>query len=624
MCGIFGVWNYETREPVDTGLVVAARDSLRHRGPDASGLYTDDPAGLALGFRRLSIIDVRPEGNQPMTNEDGTKWLVFNGEIFNYPELRPDLVAKSHTFRSDSDSEVILHLFEEYGDRCVDLLRGMFAFALWDSVERRLLLARDRFGIKPLFVAEGAGRMAFASELEPLLTIPWVDRAWDSDGLAAYLETGYVPAPRTAYRGIRKFDQATTETWEQAGLQKGAGPVRRQYWAPSTAVAQPAPPFETAKATVMELLIEAVGLWMRSDVPLGAFLSGGLDSSSVVALMRACGKEEIKTFSIGFEEASHDEREFAGEVAKLLGTEHFSLVATASDARDVMGLQERFGEPFADSSMIPTYLVSKLAREQVTVALSGDGGDEVFAGYKTYAHLDRYRYVDWMPSPVRAGLGRVGAALIPANARGGGFVRRLDAKPEERFVSLGASQYDRFSMLSRRFRTALSESPQRHDWRSGLLCAPTVSAAQVVDQTHYLPDDILVKVDRSSMAVSLEARVPFLDHKLVDYVNSLPQNYKLHRGVTKLILRECMAPYLPLRALERPKMGFSVPLASWLSGPLSQEVRQHLLDNPLGLFDRGAVSSLVQAPLTRKTSNDVWRLLMLGAWAARHHDGLPW
>jgi asparagine synthase (glutamine-hydrolysing) len=442
-----------------------------------------------------------------MTNEDATKWLVFNGEVFNFPELRHDLVTKGHTFKSDSDSEVILHLYEEYGDRCVEHLRGMFAFALWDSVDRRLLLGRDRFGIKPLFVAEGDGRMAFASELEPLLRIPWVDRTWDLTGLSAYLELGYVPAPLTAYRGIRKFGQATTESWA-AGLQKGVGPVRRKYWVPSIAVSQPAPSYETAKDAVKELLLEAVGLWMRSDVPLGAFLSGGLDSSSVVALMRACGKEEIKTFSIGFEEASHDELEYAGEVAKLLGTEHYSLVATASDALDVMGLQARFGEPFADSSMIPTYLVSKLAREQVTVALSGDGGDEVFAGYKTYTHLDRYRYVDWMPSSVRAGLGRIGAGLIPVHARGGGFVRRLDAKPEERFFSLGATRDDSLGMLSQDFRAAMAESPQHHDWRSGLLCAPTVSAAQIVDQTHYLPDDILVKVDRSSMAVSLEARVP--------------------------------------------------------------------------------------------------------------------
>lgn len=623
MCGITGILNPAGDEPVERRLLQQMTDALAHRGPDASGLLLRGSAGL--GHRRLSIIDLAT-GEQPMGNEDGSVSVAFNGEIFNYAELRRELVARGHVFRTDSDTEVIVHQYEEDGADCVRHFRGMFAFAIWDERRQELLLARDRFGIKPLFVAEQAGRVAFASEIKALLLLPWVDRSWNPSALRNYLGLGYISGPRTAYNGIRRFDPGSVEVWRRDG-DRGWRARASRYWSPTGRRDSPPPSYEAAKERVFELLVESVRLRLRSDVPLGAFLSGGVDSTAIVALMRMCGVKDLKTFSIGFEESGYDEAPFASAAARHLGTEHHAETVTAADAlllRDLLGV---FDEPFGDDSAIPTYLVSRLARERVTVSLSGDGGDELFAGYHHYRRMRRFLLVDRLPLSVRRPLARLGTRVLPVGVKGGGFVRELHVPAQRRILWLASRGPDPLvaAALGSGLAAFLDEAGSDDEWQEAFLHESSVTNAQLVDQSVYLPDDILVKVDRCSMAVSLEARVPLLDHKLAEYVNSLPAAYKMDGQVAKRIFKDVMKPYVPADTISREKRGFSVPLRAWLTGPLKGWVHEILLERSDGLFDGHGVRRLLETMPGGgdEASKQVWSLLSLAVWA----DGqatTPW
>ena len=619
MCGIAGFVNRDG-EPASEGLVRAMIATIEHRGPDDDGVLID--GDVALGHRRLSIIDL-VEGGQPLANEDESVWVVFNGEIYNFEDLRRDLVARGHRFRTHSDTEVLVHAYEEHGPDLVDELRGMFAFAIWDKARRSLLLARDRFGKKPLYVAESAGRLAFASEMKALLTLPWVNAGWDADGLDAYLHLGYIAGERTAYAGIRKVLPGTVEVWRA-----DAAVERRQYWLPRAVPLDPMPTYDQACSELVERLEESVRIRLRSDVPLGAFLSGGVDSTCVVALMRMCGVKDLETFSIGFESEAASDVPYAREAARLLGTEHHELIHTADDAQLVTQVLDMFDEPYADSSAIPMFLVSRLARRRVTVALSGDGGDELFAGYSQYRTFRRYQRIDRVPWALQRVGRAVGTAAVRRGARGGRFVRMLAVPPEDRVGApmLGPRMPWILGALDRRFRGFLAESHSGSRTVPTLPAGATVADRQLLDQRNYHVDDILAKVDRCSMAVSLEARAPLLDHHLADWVNGLPVEYKLRGGETKALLRDAMRRYVPgvpPAVLSRPKKGFGVPL-KWMWGPLRDVVEERLRAAPPGLLDERGVARLLAAdPGDRNCAVALWVVLNLASWAARHAE-TPW
>ena len=621
MCGIAGILHHSVDEPVSDDVLRTMTDLMRHRGPDSEGFYREEQIGL--GMRRLSIIDLQT-GDQPVSNETGRVWAVLNGEIYNYRELQRDLRARGHELRSGSDTEVIVHLYEDHGAEFVSRLRGMFAIALWDADRRELLLARDRFGIKPLFIAESAGRMAFASEMKSLFPLGWPDLSWRPEALRAYLRLGYIPRPMTPYAGIRKMEQGSVETWRLAGTGSGPHVTAGTYWLPSMEPRRPAPTFAAACNEAIDLLADSVKLHLRSDVPLGAFLSGGVDSSTVVAFMRLCGVTDLKTFSIGFESDQASELPYAAQVARHLETEHYEQVVTAADASLLPELLAGFDEPFADSSVIPTYFVSRLARGEVTVTLSGDGGDELFAGYDAHRRLRAHHAIDALPDALRSSLFSGIGGVWPRSAVGGGFVRRMSEPSSLRHLTLTYGESHGDELLSEPFRDFLREAPG-DPWLEEFRDDGTVSGAQLIDQRTYLADDILAKVDRTSMAVSLEARVPLLDHVFAEFVNGLPEEYKLCGGRGKVLLRAIAAPQLPPGLFERPKQGFAVPLREWLSGPLRATVEQRLFDAG-DLFDHAGVARLLEE--SRSSGRDqtpwVWSLFSLATWADVATSSVPW
>jgi len=624
MCGIAGIFHYGDEEPVAMESVRAMTQVIVHRGPDADGFHLD--GALGIGVRRLRIIDLET-GDQPIGNEDDTVWTVFNGEIYNFAELRADLESRGHVFRTQSDTEVIVHQYEEDGPACVERFRGMFAIAVWDAAARELVLMRDRFGVKPLFVAHSAGRMAFASEMKELLTLDWTDREWRPEALRAYLALGFIPAPLTVYQGVRKVTPGTVEVWRQRGERTMGMVARRRYWEPKVAPAPFAGGYDEAKERVVGLLREAVRLRLRSDVPLGAFLSGGVDSSAVVAFMRDLGVDDLKTFSIGFEQAAFNELPYADRVAAHLGTDHHRLVVTAADAACLPKILGRFDEPYGDSSAIPTYYVSRLAREHVTVALSGDGGDEIFGGYDHYRRLRYYRALDVLPLPMRRGVGALAGRVLSEKRRGGGFARKLGADHGQRLLTMlyrpsGGVVWD---ALGREFVDFL-DSAGDGGWQRLFACDSSVADAQAVDQRTYLCDDIMTKVDRSSMAVSLEAREPLLDHKLAEFVNRLPAGHKIRDGKGKALLRDVAAAFVPRDVFDRPKHGFAVPLRSWLTGPLDEMTSSILGDAPRGLLDGAGVRTLLETLRHGESdlSDRAWTLLSLSVWASRGGVRVPW
>lgn len=622
MCGIAGVLHRSPERPVARDLVERMCGVLRHRGPDDEGILCDGPLGM--GMRRLSIIDLAG-GRQPIADERGVVWTVFNGEIYNYPETRADLESRGHRFSTASDTEVIVHLYEEHGADFVEHLDGMFAVAVWDAARRRLVLARDRLGIKPLYYAVDGERVVFGSELKAVLAAG-VAREIDHQALHDYLSVSYVPGPRTIFRGVRKLPPGHRLVCE------GETVALQRYWTipyPPTPVARrDAEHVEALRA----LLRRTVKRHLLSDVPLGVFLSGGVDSATLVALMSEVSGERVRTFSIGFEEASYDELDGARAVARRFDTEHHELVIRPDAVALVPELVRAFDEPFADSSAIAVYCVSRLARRHVKVVLSGEGGDEVFAGYETYAAWRWAQAYRRLP-------GLVGRTLVPA------LVRRLPVSHRrvsfdykaKRFIegALGAPAEAHFAwknLFTEDAKTMLYGraqddcAPSVRLYREAFDACPSadvLARLQDIDLQLYLPDDILVKADRMSMANSLEARVPFVDHRVVEFAAALPARMKL-RGLTKkYILRRAMADVLPKTTVRGRKRGFNVPIPVWLGGPLRDLVHDVLSEKRVreaGFFDPIAVGRLVEAHESRHAdvSRSLWSLLMFTLWSEEY------
>ena len=658
MCGIAGFWDVARHLDADRGAaaVDGMTRAIRHRGPDDAGTWQDPDAGLWLGHRRLSVIDLSPEGRQPMLSASGRYAMVFNGEVYNHRRLRPDLEASGARFRGHSDTEVMLAAIERWGlEGAVQRFIGMFAFALWDRETRALTLVRDRLGIKPLYYGWAGSMFAFASELKAIAALPGFASGIDRGALCLLLRHNYIPQPCSVYQGIFKLPPGTLLRVDAAGAASASAvaslPARvHKYWSVADAAVSGRSELSDAEAVdeLDRLLRDAIALRMEADVPLGAFLSGGVDSSTVVALMQAQSARPVRTFSIGFHEQDHDEAKFAKEVAHHLGTDHNELYVTAQDALDVIPmLPTMFDEPFSDSSQVPTYLVSKLARSQVTVSLSGDGGDELFAGYSRYAWATRVgRWLDSVPDSMRARFARSLRArpgLYEALFRGAnrGLPARLRIRnPGTKTGLLGqmlqASSVDaRYLLLvshwfepesivlqSREPEIDLSDFAHWPDVRD------PVERMMYSDLIGYLPDDILVKVDRASMAVSLEARVPLLDHRVVEHAWRTPLRQKLRDGQSKWLLRQVLDRYVPRALIDRPKKGFSVPIDHWLRGPL-REWAEALLDERRlreeGYFDPVPIRKLWNdhAAGRAREHHRLWDVLMFQAWLEEQSRASP-
>jgi len=617
MCGIAGIVSFDAR-PVALDDLRAMCAAMVHRGPDEDGFYVDPHVGL--GMRRLSIIDLET-GRQPIASEDGTVWAIFNGEIYNYRELRSYLETRGHTFRTATDTETIVHLYEEEGERCVDKLRGMFAFAVWDKRARRLLLARDRLGIKPLYYTWAGQRLFFASELKALLELPEVERTVSPSSLDHLLTFLYTPPSESIVAGVRKLEPGHTLI---------ASPEREirveRYWNVKF-VPERGRSVEYFEERLRALLEESVRLHMVSDVPLGAFLSGGIDSSSVVATMARLSPRPVKTFSVGFPDRDFNELGYARQVASALGTDHRELVVEPAALQIVEDLAWHLDEPFGDSSAIPTYLVSQLAAEEVTVVLSGDGGDELFGGYDKYVVEGRERRLRFLPPWGRRLFGAI-SARIPEGARGKRFLRHHSLAAAERYLDACTLftleekrkllQPDLFLALGGEKpwhgEAARIADPNRH-WLSSLQC---------LDLENYLPLDILTKVDRMSMAHSLEARVPLLDHKLVEFAATIPPGLLLHRGTTKYLFKRAMRGILPDAVLERPKQGFAIPLGRWFRGKLADFARDLLLSETSrrrGIFNPRYVARLIERQDPEENLGlQLWTLLSFELWCKTFLD----
>ena len=617
MCGIAGIvrWN---DEPVFEHEIRAMCDLMVHRGPDDHGIYV--APGVGIGMRRLSIIGL-DTGHQPMSNEDGTIWVVFNGEIYNYAALRHDLQQHGHVFRTTSDTECLVHLYEQHGRELVNQLRGMFAFAIWDRNKRELLLARDRLGIKPLYYSESSRGLVFASELKPILQCQGVARSLDWEAAGHLLTFLATPSAQSIVAGIRKLEPARVAT------ARTAQPLRiDRYWDVTFQPDQRASEGELIER-LRDLLQESVALHRVSDVPVGAFLSGGIDSSAVVATLAKQHSEPVKTFSIGFEEAGFDELAYARDVAARLGTDHHDLVVRPDVVAIVEDLTWYLDEPFGDTSAIPTYMVSKLAAAHVKVVLTGDGGDEVFAGYERYLVEDREQSFDRLPQPLRRAAGIAGG-LLPAGTRGKRFLQHLALDGARRYVD--ASTMFRDEELRRLLRpdayrmVAAHQAADRAAQSMDTFDDDWLSAVQRWDLASYLPQDILTKVDRMTMAHSIEARPPLIDHRLVEFAATVPARYRLHKGRTKYLFKQAMRGVLPDHIIDRPKHGFAVPLAQWLRKDLAAFARDILLSptaHQRGLFDVRHVERLLQLnDRGRNLDLQLWTILSLELWCRRFLD----
>jgi asparagine synthase (glutamine-hydrolysing) len=631
VCGIVGILDIRGRREVSRELLARMNETQHHRGPDAGALHVEP--GLGLGHRRLSIIDLST-GQQPMFNEDGSVVVIYNGEIYNYQSLIPELTRLGHTFKTRSDTEVIVHGWEAWGTECVKRFRGMFAFALWDRNRSTLFLARDRLGVKPLHYALlPDGTFLFGSELKSLLAHPGLARDIDPCAVEDYFALGYIPEPRTIFTSAKKLPPGHT-----LAIRRGAPlPEPVEYWEPRFTLDRRLSLAE-ATAELSQRLDESVRLRLISEVPLGAFLSGGVDSSAVVAAMASASTEPVNTCSIAFADPAFDESRYALQVAQRYGTRHFVDRVESDDFDLVDALARLYDEPFADSSAIPTYRVCQLARKHVTVALSGDGGDENFAGYRRYRlHLaeermrralpltlrrsvfgllgEVYPKADWAPRMLRAkstfeALGRdsVGAYFHGVSILRDGMRERLFTDAFKK--RLGG--YNAIETFRRHARRADTDDP--------------LALVQYLDLKTYLVGDINTKVDRASMAHSLEVREPLMDHPLVEWLASLPSSLKVHGQEGKWLLKKAMEPRLPREILYRPKMGFAVPLARWFRGPLHKRVHDSLLGERLaatGFFDRAYLQELLAHHQSgrRDYSSSLWTLLMFDAFLRNVVDG---
>jgi len=617
MCGICGKLS-KNGTKIGKDEIIGMRETLTHRGPDDAGIYVDDHIGL--GHRRLSIIDLGTS-KQPMCNEDGTIWIVYNGEVYNFQELRSFLIAKGHRFKSHGDTEVILHLYEELGEACVEKLRGMFAFAIWDKKNKEIFLARDRLGIKPLYYYQDGKQFLFASEIKAIIQNSEVKKEVDLTSLHYFLSYLYVPAPQTMFSQIRKLLPGHTMS-----VRNGKMHIRK-YWNLE---------FHTQQGKteayyierLRELLTESVRMRLIADVPLGAFLSGGIDSSSVVALMTETSSEPVKTFSIGFSEAGYNEANDAEIVARHFRSNHTEVILDYGKVIELIpDLLGHFDEPFADSSAFPTYLVSRLAAEKVKVALSGDGGDELFGGYFWWQKRPRYQLLlNQLPEPVKRGLGRIGKVL-PEGFKGKYYLDRIHL-PYHRFLLNNKAifnEFEREDLYTGHLKEQLKgtdlfyynqkvlDEIQDKNWMNKM---------QLYDINTYLPNDILVKVDMMSMYNSLEVRVPLLDHKVVEFAATIPSEYRIRKGISKYILKKSMQDRLPAVILKKKKHGFRIPLAEWLKNELKEPVFDLLLDKKAeerGYFSRGYVQMLLENyQAGMKYSYKIWELFALESWLRKH------
>jgi asparagine synthase (glutamine-hydrolysing) len=626
MCGLTGFFGKPGPAEQLKATVRAMSDAIVHRGPDDSGDYVDAASGLALGFRRLAIVDLTAAGHQPMTSATGRYVIVFNGEVYNYEAIRTELRSQGDApdFRGHSDTEVMLAAIEAWGiERAVKRFVGMFAFALWDTRERVLHLVRDRMGVKPMYYGFASGTLLFGSELKALRRHPGFDATLDRNAVAAYLRFLYVPAPLSIYRGICKQQPGTIVT-----INANHELRTTTYWSAHEAAARGvANRFIGSEQDAVDeldsLLRDAVSLRMMADVPLGVFLSGGIDSTLVTALMQAQASAPVKTFTIGFSEGEYNEAHHAATIARHLGTAHTELYVTPKDAMAVIPkLPQMYDEPFADSSQIPTYLVSLMARRYVTVSLSGEGGDEVFGGYRRYFEGQRLlRAFGRVPGPLRRAVGR-GISAVPPRTWDRVLAWRLpQAGSQMRKLArvLGARNLDSlyFDIVSHWPPGVVHDATEPPLPASNL--ADPVERMMLLDQISYLPDDILAKVDRASMAASLEAREPLLDHRVVELAWSLPTNMKVRGGTGKKILRDVLDRYVPRELIDRPKMGFKVPIDTWLTGPLRGWAESLLDEKTLreqGLLDvkqvRGVWTDFVEG--RARQQDHVWAVLMLQAW----------
>lgn len=574
MCGIAGLI---VKQKVQDTFAILRRmtSSISHRGPDDEGFFEahtrDSRHFIGLGHRRLSIIDLGT-GHQPIGNEDGSVQIVFNGEIYNFEELRNDLIARGHSFATASDTETIVHAYEEFGEACVEKFRGMFAFAIWDSAQEKLFLARDRFGKKPLFIYEQDGNLLFASEIKSLLAFPGVRPEVDRDAVWDYLAYRYVPGPATLFSGIRKLPPGSIAVWEKGELRERCyyTPPDKQPWGGQAAPSDPVGRF-------LELLDESVNIRMVSDVPFGAFLSGGIDSSAVVGLMARHSSLPVKTFSVGFAEAQYSELGYAAVIARQFGTEHHELTVSQDHLMDELPALVRFRDaPVAEPSDIPIYLLSKEARRSVKMVLTGEGSDEFLGGYPKHVYERYAAGYQMLPGALRHGLVEPLVHALPYRFR----------RAKTAIVNLGLEdRQDRmprwFGALSGKERDELVAFRPAGGRSSGVqFDTPTENSALrrilYFDQTSWLPDNLLERGDRMTMAASIEARMPFMDHELAAYVSSLPDSYRVRGRQTKWILREAMKRLLPAAILERPKVGFRVPVNEWFRGPMRDYLYDHL------------------------------------------------
>ena len=627
MCGIAGKISF-TRPVARDQLSLMLREMV-HRGPDDEGCYVspaDRLPSAALGHRRLRILDLSPSGHQPMTNETGDIWLVFNGEIYNYLPLRDELLKMGHRFRSSSDTEVIIHLYEEYGEKCLDYLRGMFAFALWDERKMQLFAARDRVGKKPLYYAETSEGFAFASEINSFYPLPDIPKELNEAAIDYFLTYAYIPSPATIFHRIKKLPPAHYLILQEGRLEL------TKYWqlayAPKLDIS-----FDEAKQRIDELLDEATRIRLFSDVPLGCFLSGGIDSSAVVAMMSRHVTSPVKTFSIGFAEDDFDERPYARRIAELYGTEHHEFVVKPDALEVLPELVRHFGEPFADSAAIPTWYLSEMTRKHVTVALNGDGGDESFAGYNWYLTGTRLHEVRRL---LPAFFWRSLESVVPHAPVRGGFRKAL------RFLELVAKDdpsrfADLRTVIDERYKQRIytQEFQQRRGRQSEEyllrfydegLCTQELDRMMFTDVMSYLPEQLLVKVDRMTMAHSLEGRSPFLDHTLMEFAARLPAEYKLKNGSTKHVLKETVKALFPSGFLDRPKMGFNVPLNKWFKGDLTGYARERIRTGPLqemNMFNMNAINEIIGEHEQGVSENGtkIWRLLVLAEWLQQFFGG---
>ena len=626
MCGIAGRFNYDPLRPVARDVLEAMTDAVAHRGPDASGYHL--APGIGLGHRRLSIIDLST-GDQPLTNEDGTIWTVFNGEIYNFAEVRAELAAHGHRFRTGSDTEVIVHGYEQWGERCVDRFRGMFAFAVWDGPARRLVLARDRLGVKPLYYAEIPGRgIVFGSELKSLLEDPDVPRDWRPDAIDAYLTLLYIPAPATVYKGIHKLEPGHVLVAEKGSVRTS------RYWdLQFTGDGDPRREEEYLER-LDALLSESVALRQIADVPLGAFLSGGIDSSAVCAYMVETSSRPPVTISVGFDHARYDELEHAKRVAGHLGCEFHPRTVTPDIVSLLPKLAWHFDEPFADSSAVPTYYVSKAARELVTVALSGDGGDELWAGYTRHRVEHREQQARRALGPAGVVAGMLGRAL-PLSVKGARALRHLGADPDQAYALKHAYGMFEPDAKTRLYSSDFAASVRGADpftifrdaYRRCRSLDP-VDRGLYTDVHTYMADDILTKVDRMSMAVSLEAREPLLDHRLLEFAATVPLALKIKNGRGKYLLRKVLEPKIPREVLDRGKHGFDAPIGEWLRGPLAPMAEGLLSDGRLrdrGVFNHREVDRLWTEHRDGRADHRhrLWQLVMLELWFRQFIDRAP-